>query len=47
MNSHLERGQTAVRRDVARVDRKIDPLSIDLGETLPDITDNGSLKEAK
>lgn len=43
----LEHGQTAIRRDVARVDRKIDRLSIDLGEILPNITDNASLKEAK
>lgn len=36
----LEEGQKAIRRDVARVDRKIDRLSADVGDTLVYITEN-------
>ena len=48
----LEEGQKAIRRDVARVDRKIDRLSADVGDTLVYVTDSvGSelemLKKAK
>ncbi len=36
----LEDGQKAIRRDVARVDQKIDRLSTDVGDTLVYITEN-------
>lgn len=48
----LEEGQKAIRRDVARVDRKIDRLSADIGDTLVYVTENvdteiNQLREAK
>lgn len=36
----LEEGQKAIRRDVARVDRKLDRLSADVGDTLVYVTEN-------
>jgi len=35
----LEHGQTSIRRDIARVERKIDRLSNDVGDTLAIITE--------
>lgn len=48
----LEEGQKAIRRDVARVDRKLDRLSADIGDTLVYVTENvdteiNQLREAK
>ena len=36
----LKEGQKAIRRDVARVDRKLDRLSADVGDTLVYVTEN-------
>lgn len=48
----LEEGQKAIRRDVARIDRKLDRLANDVGDTLaiiPETTDYelSKLREAK
>lgn len=36
----LRDGQTAIRRDITRLDRKIDTLSLDVGNALANVTDN-------
>ena len=48
----LKDGQKAIKRDVARVERKIDRLSNDIGDTLAIITETtdyelSKLREAK
>ena len=48
----LKEGQKSIRRDISRVDRKLDRLSNDVGDTLAIVTEAtdyemSKLKEAK